>query len=68
MVHLIRKFLAPYEIMDIRVLPHLFDIKAVEESMHSLGGYATSQYGSGMHEFRLQKDRFVHCKPQSVPE
>ena len=56
MVHLIRKFLAPYGIMDVRVLPHLFDIKAVEESMHSLGGYATSQYGSGMHEFRLQKD------------
>lgn len=58
MVALIFKFLEPYGIFSVIELPYLWDFSAmVQPHMHPLGGFATSQFGEGMHEFRLKKDR-----------
>ena len=57
MCRLILRFLEKYGIHKVWILPHLWDIsELVLPHMHPLGGYATSQHGDGMHEFRLKKD------------
>ena len=57
MVGYIRQFLALYGIRDVIVLPHLFDFSGqLLPHCYPLGGVATSQYGDGMHEYRLKKD------------
>lgn len=57
MLSLIYKFLQPYGIFSVVELPYLWDFaKWLKPHMHNLGGFATSQFGEGMHEFRLKKD------------
>ncbi|KAL3910478.1 MAG: hypothetical protein SGPRY_009042 [Prymnesium sp.] len=57
MLALIWLFLDKYGIFEVVELPHLWDFSAlVSPLMHDIGGYATSQFGEGMHEFRLKKD------------
>ena len=57
MVGLIRQFLLPYGIRDVTVLDHLWDVSGVLlPHCHPLSGFATSQHGDGMHEFRIKKD------------
>lgn len=53
------KFLAPYHCLGVEELPHLWNWKEFfKPHVHErMGGFATSQYGSGMHEFRFRKDR-----------
>lgn len=58
MMSLMFKFLAPYGIFAVIELPYLWDFSSVVLShFHDVGGFATSQFGEGMHEFRLKKDR-----------
>lgn len=58
MVALIFKFLEPYGVFAVIELPYLWDFTAmVQPHMNPLGGFATSQFGEGMHEFRFKKDR-----------
>ena len=57
MVGYIFKFLASYGIRDVIVLHHLWDFSGqLLPHAYPLGGFATSQHGDGMHEFRLKKD------------
>lgn len=58
MIELIFTFLEPYGVFAVIELPYLWDFTAmVQPHMHPLGGFATNQFGDGMHEFRLKKDR-----------
>lgn len=58
MISLIWQFLAPYGIFSVVELPYLWNFDDfVSEHMHGTGGFATSQFGEGMHEFRIKKDR-----------
>ena len=52
------KFLAPYQCLGVEELPHLWDWKNFfKPHVHErLGGFATGQYGSGMHEIKCRKD------------
>ena len=54
----IRRFLQPYGCIEVRELHCLWDFKAwFAPCVHQrLSGFATGQYGSGMHEFLLRKD------------
>ena len=57
LVRYIRQFLQPYGIRDVIVLDHLWDFSGqLLPYANALGGFATSQHGDGMHEFRLKKD------------
>lgn len=57
-ISLIYMFLQPYGIFKVVELPYLWDFKGwLLPHMYIPGGYATNQFGTGMHEFRLKKDR-----------
>ena len=54
----------------IRELPHVWDFKTqMSEFMNPLGGFATTQHSSGMHEFRISRDAEgvvrLHCRQSS---
>ena len=52
------KFIAPYNCLDVMELNHLWDWKEFfKPHVTRLGGFCTSQYGTGMHEFYARKDR-----------
>ena len=53
------KFLAPYNCLGVEELPHVWDWgNFFAPHVHQrLGGFATGQYGSGMHEIRCRKDK-----------
>ena len=55
----ITEFLSPYDIKETKELHCLQDWKAFFEPYvtQRFGGFATGQYGSGMHEFVLRKNR-----------
>ena len=54
---LMHNFLAPYQCVGVQELEHLWDWKAFfAPHAKRLGGFCTSQYGSGMHEFYARKD------------
>eukprot|EP00965_Chrysotila_dentata_P177202 5852499-Pleurochrysis_carterae.AAC.2 len=57
---LIRKvhiLLSGYNVIECRELRCIWDIKSwLEPHVHELRGYATSQFGDGMHEFLIRKD------------
>ena len=52
------KFLAPYNCLGVEELPHVWNWSEwFAPHVHTrLGGFATSQFGSGMHEFRCRKN------------
>ena len=52
------KFLTPYNCLDVIELHHLWDWKAffAPHITTRMGGFCTSQYGAGMHEFYARKD------------
>lgn len=53
------RFLQPYPCIVVEELPHLWDFDAYL-SPHvnkKFGGFATGQFGSGMHEIRCRKDK-----------
>lgn len=59
LLHCIFKFLLPYNCLSVIELPHLWDWDTYfKEHVHQkLKGFCTSQYGSGMHEVMIRKDR-----------
>lgn len=59
LVALIEQFLRPYNCLSCVELHCLWDWKAFfAPHVHErFGGFATGQFGSGMHEFVLRKDR-----------
>lgn len=59
LLQLIQRFLGAYNCIDCVELHCLWDWKAFfEPHVHErFGGFATGQFGSGMHEFMLRKDR-----------
>eukprot|EP00965_Chrysotila_dentata_P112354 3714121-Pleurochrysis_carterae.AAC.1 len=53
----IHKLLAPYNVVDMRELHCLWDFKVwLEPHVNNFGGFATGQFGDGMHEFLIRKD------------
>eukprot|EP00965_Chrysotila_dentata_P181082 5977709-Pleurochrysis_carterae.AAC.1 len=57
MLLLIRKILHTYVIVEVDELHALWDFSGwLRPHMYELRGYATSQFGDGMHEFILRKD------------
>eukprot|EP00965_Chrysotila_dentata_P082651 2727291-Pleurochrysis_carterae.AAC.1 len=52
-----RFLLGKYNVIDCREIFCLWDFKAwLEPHMNTFRGYATSQFGDGMHEFLMRKD------------
>eukprot|EP00965_Chrysotila_dentata_P036719 1222370-Pleurochrysis_carterae.AAC.1 len=52
-----QSILAKYNVVDCRELHCLWDFKSwLEPHLHPLRGFATGQFGDGMHEFMLRKD------------
>jgi len=50
-------FLRPYNCISVIELDHLWDWKEFfKPHVHRLGGFATGQFGAGMHEFYARKD------------
>lgn len=57
MLAVIGSVLSVKRIRVVRNLPHLWDFSAyLAQHMHHLGGFATSQQSSGMHEFNFSRD------------
>eukprot|EP00965_Chrysotila_dentata_P038199 1269085-Pleurochrysis_carterae.AAC.1 len=51
------KLLYEYNVVQNRELHRVWDFKeCLEPHMHPIRGFATSQFGDGMHEFILRKD------------
>eukprot|EP00965_Chrysotila_dentata_P000362 12326-Pleurochrysis_carterae.AAC.1 len=52
-----KKLLHEYNVVENRELHCVWDFKEwLEPHMHPIRGFATSQFGDGMHEFILRKD------------
>eukprot|EP00965_Chrysotila_dentata_P178191 5885449-Pleurochrysis_carterae.AAC.1 len=57
MLALARKILVVYTPREVKELRALWDFSAwLRLHMHEIRGYATNQFGDGMHEFLLRKD------------
>lgn len=58
LIAFIFRFLAPYNCLGVEELPHLWDWEGFFKPhvCQKLRGFATSQYGTGMHEVSIRKD------------
>eukprot|EP00965_Chrysotila_dentata_P181657 5997071-Pleurochrysis_carterae.AAC.1 len=57
MIALIRMLIVKYTVIEVKELHALWDFTAwLEPHMYELRGFATGQFGDGMHEFLLSKD------------
>eukprot|EP00965_Chrysotila_dentata_P219560 6191214-Pleurochrysis_carterae.AAC.1 len=57
LLRLMFRFLRPYNVVDVRELHCIWDWTAFFDGHYNkLGGFATSQFGSGMHDFYVRKD------------
>lgn len=59
LINFIFQFLAPYNCLSVQELPHVWNWHAFfEPHLHQkIKGFATGQYGPGMHEIIVRKDR-----------
>eukprot|EP00965_Chrysotila_dentata_P125690 4154851-Pleurochrysis_carterae.AAC.1 len=58
LLSLIFRFLRPYDVADVQELHCLWDWKAfLSPHANKISGFATNQFGAGMHEMIARKDR-----------
>eukprot|EP00965_Chrysotila_dentata_P100862 3331825-Pleurochrysis_carterae.AAC.1 len=58
LIHMVKALLVEYNVIAVTELHAVWDFSTwLEPFVHNIKGFATSQYGDGMHEFLIRKDR-----------